>query len=92
MAITYPSDAAFACPASPTSRAADGLTKREYFAGLALQGLLAQSSEKGGSYDASFFFVAQLAVEHAEALIGALNAPLKAPQIPVEGGDETLPS
>ena len=45
----------------------EGITKREYFAAAALQGLLATSVPLGGKT------VAQLAVEAADSLIFELN-------------------
>jgi hypothetical protein len=43
-----------------------GLTKREYFAAIALQGILSQ-------HDSRPTYTATLAVEYADALIDALN-------------------
>ncbi len=48
----------------------DGLTKREYFAALAMQGLLATESEPGNAYPRD---IADMAVRRADALIAALN-------------------
>lgn len=48
---------------------AGGLTKREYFAGLAMQGMLA-SDYRGFKGD-----IIQLSVSHADELINALEAP-----------------
>lgn len=45
-----------------------GLTKREYFAGLAMQGLLADSEVNAGSE-----LVAIVAIEYADALLAALE-------------------
>jgi hypothetical protein len=45
---------------------ANGLTKREYFAAIALQGILSQ-------HDSRPSYAATLAVEYADALIDALN-------------------
>jgi len=47
----------------------DGLSKREFFAGRALTGLLAH----GGTFNDTAAYIAVLAVEHADALIEALN-------------------
>lgn len=50
----------------------DGLTKREYFAGLAMQGMLAAMN--GFDATPSFNkFLAESAVKQADALIKALN-------------------
>jgi hypothetical protein len=46
---------------------ASGLTKREHFAGLAMQGLLAHYGKRGGDECASY------AVEYANALLKALE-------------------
>jgi hypothetical protein len=48
-----------------------GLTKREYFAALAMQGLLSQSSEDGGQF--AFSFVTHQAIHQADDLIAELN-------------------
>jgi len=70
---TRPNDAAFARPFSqaPDQRFAPspGLTKREHFAGLALQGLLACSSTGGRNAE----WHAEKALACADALIEALN-------------------
>jgi hypothetical protein len=53
-----------------------GLTKREYFAAMAMQGLLANSYSNGYSQpysEASHSQLAELAVGQAEALINELN-------------------
>ena len=54
-----------------------GLTKREHFAGLALQGLIAAGEHRSYDVDAgstlTWTGTAQEAVEAAEALIEALN-------------------
>jgi len=54
---------------------ADGLTKREYFAALALQGLLAAETENYnfGPTETGTRTAASDAVAHADALIAALN-------------------
>ena len=46
----------------------NGLTKREYFAGLAIQGLIANTKETIG-----ILTTAKVAVQLANALINALN-------------------
>tara|TARA_R100000951_G_scaffold109264_1_gene106156 strand:+ start:238 stop:483 length:246 start_codon:yes stop_codon:yes gene_type:complete len=48
----------------------DGLTKREYFAGLAMQGLCANPSEDFAVCD--FNDIAGLAIRYADALLDAL--------------------
>lgn len=53
-------------PVSPTLILPTGLTKREWFAGLALQGLLA------GDPQMSYSVAAESAVDHAEFLIREL--------------------
>lgn len=53
-----------------------GLTKREYFAAFAMQGMLANSFSNGASQplsEASRHEIALLAVEQADALIVYLN-------------------
>ena len=57
-----------------------GLTKREYFAALAMQGMLANSYSNGMQQalsEASRYDIAQMAVEQAEALVTALNKEIK---------------
>lgn len=62
--------------AFPAGRAAEdygfGLTKREYFAAAAMQGLLAQSKGFTGSYEAFVASVTKVSVTFADALIQAL--------------------
>ncbi|WP_170928615.1 hypothetical protein [Deinococcus hopiensis] len=50
-------------------RPTDGLSNREYFASLALQGLLTGAGDNDFSYDDA----AEDAVTYADALIAALN-------------------
>lgn len=50
-----------------------GLTKREYFAAIALQGLLAQESEHWNFFDNNER--AHAAIAQADALIAALQPP-----------------
>lgn len=50
-----------------------GLTKREYFAAIAMQGLLASNSVFVGADDNWEYKVSQQAVKQADALITALN-------------------
>lgn len=53
---------------------ADGLTKREYFAAMAMQGFNSVNSPWRSITDDRNRFFAQWAVEQADALIAALNA------------------
>jgi len=58
------------------SKSKGGLTKREYFASLAMQGLLANSygnDHEQQLLDFSEEVIAHLAVNHADSLIKALN-------------------
>lgn len=50
-----------------------GLTKREYFAAMAMQGLQASNFENGGQVPYDIFTIAKIAVEQADCLIKALN-------------------
>lgn len=52
-----------------------GLTKREYFAGLAMQGNIACQSEVEGYYrgDAPLAYLAKISIEQADALLKALE-------------------
>lgn len=50
-----------------------GLTKREYFAGLAMQGLLSSNRLNTNNMDA----YAQTAVKYADALLNELLKPIK---------------
>jgi hypothetical protein len=52
---------------SQHTHAGRGLTKREYFAAMAMQGILACS--EGGTFES----VKEFAVKHADALIAELN-------------------
>jgi hypothetical protein len=64
---------------------ANGLTKREYFAAMAIQGLLANGSlsttqewsNKADSYVTNYAPAGKVAVEIADALIDALNTEAK---------------
>lgn len=69
MITIFPHDMAFPVPQSeaPNNSYQWGLTKREYFAGLALQALLANGQCENRHTRA------RAAVEHAEALIAELN-------------------
>ena len=51
-----------------------GLTKREYFAAFALQGLLSTAHQ---DFEYNSAEVCQKAVEHADTLIKALNGEIK---------------
>jgi len=69
-------------PTYPTAIQMPALTKREYFAGLALQGILASPETIKACYDVSLRcgwqvreVMASMAREHAEALISALENP-----------------
>ena len=53
---------------NPNSTVTHGLTKREYFAAMALQGLLAS-----GNYITNYKFLGEESVMFANALIKALN-------------------
>lgn len=76
-----PNDLAF--PSANYAYVAAGLTKREYFAALAMQGILSNSSENC-FYSAdgkpavtmadNYRYGAQIAVSYADAVILALNA------------------
>lgn len=71
--MTFPNDTAFPVldqSQTPNSTAQLGLTKLEYFAAMAMQGLCANSIP--GSHH-SFKQVASEAVEYAKALIGQLR-------------------
>lgn len=70
------SRAGFALSPDDYDLGTDGLTKREYFAGLAMQGLLAQFSDHDqfGLPETNYPKLADEAVMVANALIKALNA------------------
>jgi hypothetical protein len=55
--------------AFPNNDLPDGLTKREYFAAMAMQGLLANYSNRGMNID----IIVKQSVNAADALINALN-------------------
>jgi hypothetical protein len=72
MKETFPNDLAFARPSSHTveygsSSAKDGLTKREYFAAMAMQGFI---SKYGIGIPLT---ISEESVKQADALIEALN-------------------
>jgi hypothetical protein len=74
MKETFPNDLAFARPSSHTveygsSSAKDGLTKREYFALMVMQGYLSGEIFRQYSRDE----ICEKAVKTADALIEALN-------------------
>lgn len=72
--MTNPNDAAFAKSAFyQTDTSEKGLTKREYFAAMAMQGILANGPTDKEGWDLSAEQTAQVAVNHAEALIEILN-------------------
>jgi hypothetical protein len=65
--MTQPNDAAFATGDEYWRQ--NGLTKREYFAAMAMQGLLASKTEKAMFFER----ISNDAVNMADALITALN-------------------
>lgn len=67
---TEPNEQAFPMPGSQSNAFKRGLTKREYFAGLAMQGLLVTKAVEHLRPE----FVAARSVVFADALIAALNA------------------
>jgi len=67
--MTHKDDAAFARASSENNSSEFGLSKREYFAALALQGLL---SDSGETYPMPKE-ISDWAVKYADALIDALN-------------------
>jgi hypothetical protein len=72
MATINPNDAAFAKSAfyhqnGFIDSSQEGLTKREYFAAIALQGLLAEGNRH------QFNIIAEIAVEAADLIIEELN-------------------
>jgi hypothetical protein len=73
---TIGTEMAFPVPGSENNYMAEGMTKREYFAALALQGLLAGDVYEVGDVDGFAGYAAHYsksAVSHADALIAALN-------------------
>jgi hypothetical protein len=62
---------AFACVDSQKQYLQEGLTKREYFAGLAMQGILGGRKQKLSSYDADF--VCKKSTEFADELLKQLD-------------------
>lgn len=76
---TYPYDAAFArptddyCSTNVDKIAQTGLTKREYFAAMAMQGLLAHKGSVFHKEQGNGELVALGAVGYADALIAELN-------------------
>jgi hypothetical protein len=73
--MTNPNDSAFAAYTAHGS-GQSGLTKREYFAAMAMQGIITADleSEKDASLPASSVVTAALSVKYADSLIAALNA------------------
>jgi vacuolar-type H+-ATPase catalytic subunit A/Vma1 len=65
---TNPNDSAFPVDSGEMGMT-EGLTKREYFAAMAMQGILSSSADRGTSA------VAKNAVEFADALMEKLNQP-----------------
>lgn len=51
----------------------EGLTKREYFAGLAMQGILAKRFDEEGEYPEYISNTVKDAVEYADALLKELE-------------------
>lgn len=69
--MTNPNDPAMGCPHDKT---ASGLTKREYFAAMALQGLATTTPHMPKELSASSkTLLAMAAIEMADALIAELN-------------------
>ena len=66
-----PNDMAFARPEASGIEAQSGLTKREYFAALAMQGFSANGNDDLAIKPAKL--IASWAVEQADALIAELN-------------------
>jgi hypothetical protein len=66
--MTNPNDSVTAKSGGVMSFSTTGLTKREYFAAMAMQGMLANTNINGNLSD-----FANEAVRHADALIEALN-------------------
>lgn len=56
---------------------AAGLTKREYFAGLAMQGMLANNWNEYSERDEDCSFLARAAVNYADALLTSLSGETK---------------
>tara|TARA_R110000868_G_scaffold30521_1_gene112788 strand:+ start:897 stop:1127 length:231 start_codon:yes stop_codon:yes gene_type:complete len=73
MAVTLPENKdlpAFACVAYDNNGSGyqqDGLTKREYFAAMAMQGILTETADRGLAY------TAKRAIEFADALLHELS-------------------
>jgi hypothetical protein len=66
--MTNPNDSATGFAWSQEQQGTSGLTKREYFAAMAMQGLLAN-----GKYICNYKFLGEESVMFANALIKALN-------------------
>lgn len=73
--MTDSNDSAYPMIAGELSRLGSslGLTKREYFAGLALQGLLAMAAPLSGDRNPSPETYARYSLKAADALIEELN-------------------
>jgi len=67
---TKPTDGAFATLLRWEPHVQHGLTKREYFAAMALQGLLAEGNKHKSNIIAE---IAEIAVEAADLIIEELN-------------------
>lgn len=68
MTSIYPNDTAFPLKNEPNSDDYLGLSKREYFAVMAMQALLATNAFNGAPKS-----IAKYAIEYADHLIDALN-------------------
>lgn len=67
--MTDPNSPAYPIPREFRHDTYDGLTKREHFAAMAMQGLLANPELSQQSYDTT----AACAIKQADALLAALN-------------------
>ena len=71
--MTNSGDAAFARPYTEYGSSQEGLTKREYFAALVLQGLIANEGAAGVSSSADMEKDCKRSVAYADFLVNALN-------------------
>ena len=72
--MTLPDNTAFPMPDGEYSTSEYGLTKREYFAGLAMQGMAVDNPKiLQADYLAYWAGIARTSVVAADALIAALN-------------------
>lgn len=74
---TQPNDSAFAKSAfyhvdGGIDHPSEGLSKREYFAAMAMQGILSNSCD-WSNYESHLKWISQSATQYADALIEALN-------------------